>query len=178
MASQRQPSRNVWMIILCATITCASQAGLALAHPDALCVGLGPSISANYAPWTRDRFVPVDPRLGTIAVQTSGAPMDAAAINTPVPPNAPALIGTSPDVPPQAQRTPTDKANTETKPTSQPTVSTTQTPAKTAMQTLAATRTNTPTTMPTSTPAPTGTPTTTPNPPSTPSGTPERTSTS
>ncbi|HLY28383.1 MAG TPA: hypothetical protein VKQ72_18690, partial [Aggregatilineales bacterium] len=131
------------MLILCAAITCASQAGLALAQPNALCVALGPNISANYAPWATARFVPVDPRLGTIAVQTSGAPMQSVAIDTPTP--QPDLAGTtrSTDVAAHTQQAPTDRPTDQGQPATPSSTQTTITPDDAATQTQAVAQTTT-----------------------------------
>jgi PKD repeat protein len=68
--------------ILAGIVFCAAQAGLISIRPDSLGLRVESISTADYSPWDRVQFAPIDPMLGTQMAVENGAPMVLAAIPT------------------------------------------------------------------------------------------------
>jgi hypothetical protein len=88
MSKRPQPMLVLLAPLLGITIFCAAQTGLQTVRPDGLDIWIVPRTTADYRPWPRDQFQPVDPALGTLAAQ-DGNPTRVI-VNTPDPNVTPA----------------------------------------------------------------------------------------
>ncbi|MCA9906824.1 MAG: hypothetical protein KC547_23375, partial [Anaerolineae bacterium] len=72
---RRQRGRSalfVLPVMLAVTIICCAQLGVAMVRPTSLDAGVAAHETADYAPWLRDVFAPLNLSLGTAVVHDTG----------------------------------------------------------------------------------------------------------